>query len=451
MGLRDGQRPAPGTARCRARRGPGAGVRCALALALVLGSFQAHADFAYGTGVELEYNSNPAREPEELDPRSDLLRRAFVEVGYMQDSRHLTADVHARQVYEDYREDVIADDARTTLDAALDWHVEPNRFTWVVRERFQQLREDALEAATPENRQDTNAFLTGPDIRWPLTRADYFLISARVGDYWFEETDDDNARAAVTVGLARRMSPVTEIGAAVRVEEADYEVVDSTQTDFTRRSAFTTARRQIRGGELAIELGYEDVDREGLEDLSGPLLRLSAVRDMRGTDQLGIEIRSGSVALGDSLSRPDQSPLELDVGTESAVTGDVGSEDAIETYYIGESGRYNISFDGAVVSEEYPEASIDRDVARMTAIVEYATSARQRLFLRLTGIREEFTEIERTDRLSVGAAGLTRELSPRLSLRTSVTTRIHDSDDPALDYEEDTLMLSIRYGRGTLE
>ncbi len=146
------------------------------------------------------YTDNLLRQPEGQDdvPASLGLTGTWVET-----TRHLSADVEGRVDGFKYFNDTFDDEVLGQLDGSLTWWAVPERLAWVVEDVYGQVAMDPFEPISPENRENTNFFSTGPD--WYIDFGDRMraYLGGRFGSVRYEITDTDSERLVGIVGIDR--------------------------------------------------------------------------------------------------------------------------------------------------------------------------------------------------------------------------------------------------------
>jgi hypothetical protein len=384
------------------------------------------------------YTDNLQRQPEGEDevPASLGLTGTWIET-----TRHLAVDVEGRVDGIKYFNDTFDDEIVGQLDGSLTWWAVPERFAWVVENVYGQVATDPFQPISPENRENTNFFSTGPDWYIPFGERMRAYLGGRYGMARYELSDTDSERLVGTAGIDRAVSSKSRMGIQVSSESVDF---DSTlQADFERQEAYVRYEfsRDQRAGEppsgLTVNAGYTWLDGDAGDD-SAPLIEVLYSKAFSSSVRMGLELASRF----------------SDAGLEFAAGGLPGSGPGIDPGVIPQAGVYEersglatvdfqrqrttLGFAVRLADESYETDTLDR------RRFDVRLTAERRMTRRLTGSagvlwsRNEYASggLDREDTDTEYRLELRRELGQRSSIAVIGLHASRSSDDPLIEFDE---------------
>jgi hypothetical protein len=388
--------------------------------------------------VTAGYTDNLQRQPEGEDevPASLGLFGTWIET-----TRHLAVDVEGRVDGIKYFNATINDEIVGQLDGSLTWWAVPERFAWVVENVYGQVATNPFQPISPENRENTNFFSTGPDWYIPFGDRMRAYLGGRYGMARYELSDTDSERLVGTAGIDRAVSPTSRLGLQVSSEAVDF---DSTmQSDFDRQEVYARyefSRGQQTGGlpsGLTVNAGYTWLDGDAGDD-SAPLIEVLYSKDLSSSVRVGLELASRF----------------SDAGLEFAAGGLPGSGAGTDPGVIPQAGVYEersglATFDfqrerttlGLAVrlaDESYETETLDR------RRYDLQLTAERRMTRRLTGSagvlwsqdQYESGGLDREDTDTEYRFEFRRDLGRRSSIAVIGLHASRSSDDPLVEFDE---------------
>jgi hypothetical protein len=430
----------------------------AAGLGLLVQSNTAIAEVDLGAELTAGYTNNLLRQPEGEDeiPASLGLTGRWVEA-----TRHLAADVDGKVSGIKYFRDTFDDEVVGQLDASLTWWAAPDRLAWVVDNVYGQVATDPFAAISPENRENTNVFATGPDWYIPIGEQMRAYLGGRYGAARYEVTDADNDRWLGIAGIDRAVSSRARLGIQASSESVDFD--SRLQTDFDRHEVYARyamtreqqasgtsrnehrprgemTREQPAGGiqsGLTVNVGYTWLETDLGED-SGPLLEVQYSKALSSSVRLGLELASRF----------------SDASSAFASGGLPGSSPGTDPGVIAQGGAFEERSGLATLDYQRQRTTIGLAVRVADELYETATLDRRRYDVRLTAER-------RMSRHLTGLAGilwsqnqyepvglaledtdteyrleLRRELGQRSAIALIGLHASRTSDDPRVEFDE---------------
>ena len=164
------------------------------------------------------------------------------------------------------------------MAARLNWHLIPESLDWVVENVTSGAPRDLTEQDTPENRQHTNVFSTGP--QWTIRPAAPWsgLLDMRYIHSYAEDSDAfDSDRVALTARALRRLGGGRLLSAGVeatgvRYHEDEFAAEDYDRLDLVGR--YRTTRAEL---DMDIAAGRTRIDVDRGERFERNLVRLRLI------------------------------------------------------------------------------------------------------------------------------------------------------------------------------
>lgn len=446
---------------------PAPGRRSGLAwlLALPLASLTAapaHAlDVGWLIGGGLEYSDNIGRDAEG-DEEDEWVRDVRAGVVLQEETSRFEGQFDGLVLLEDYADNRFTEGVVFEGNGSADIHLVPQRLTWVVRDSFQQVPEVTRSVDTRGNEQNANAFVTGPDLELPLGALTSLRLGARYGDYYFEETDEDHTREVAQAGIARRLTATSEVSLNARTEEVAFD--DESDDDEDPREDFVTdsvfARYDLRlanDGQVTLDLGGYEVERDSLGNTDGVLAEASARRGLGPNAAAGVQVEHGPTDVGSTVSAFGDDPLRADTDNVS-VTGDIGEENSARAFYRHQFGRLSVNLSGGVSEEDYVVADdFDRDRSYVALGLDYRMTPRRTAFVEADRTRTDYAvddppadvdrDYDEYDDYEY-SLGFDQRLGRALTLTTALLHDRRRAYGDGVDYEENRLRVTLVYGFG---
>jgi hypothetical protein len=135
--------------------------------ALLAAPFAANAaDVAYEANVAVGHSDNVGRTAtNEID---ETIASAGLEFSVGQFGPRLQADLTGNFAYYDYLDDTFDSELMGSFSGNALLNFVPERFTWMIADNFGQVLSDPFQPATPDNRENINHLMTGPDLMFAL-------------------------------------------------------------------------------------------------------------------------------------------------------------------------------------------------------------------------------------------------------------------------------------------
>lgn len=402
-------------------------------------SYALRSDYAIGTEAEYSDNITLTENNEEEEVGLSLLLAYSLE----HSSTAFEGDIRALLDYVNYVNNVFSNETLGSLRTDLEWRPMPGVFHWRLEDYFTQTARDTTAPETPDNRINTNAFATGPDVFFRLAPATTLEASARRAEYYFEDSDIDSSRNMATVGWVRALRPTFDLSANVAFEDTDFS--EAINSDFTRTDYFVRADTSRGRSTLTADIGITRVDRDNEENLDGFLGRLALMRQVGVNTQFHIEASSQYTDSGTDLLMAGASPFELDRSNEQ-VTGDIFFDRRIEGRYRRGSSERNWEIHLLLRDEDYETIPRDRETYSARFLIHRAIAPATYLNGHALLRREDYVETTQLDKEAEYSLGVERRLGRHLTARLDYTFNTRNSTLAGGDYDENRVIFLIYYG-----
>jgi hypothetical protein len=244
------------------------------ALALSLGMFSgvvSAKEFMPRLGITMEKHSNTTRTADTDNEISDTVQRPFFGFTFKEDTTDLKAKADVLFVHESYSKNTFDAQFLPTIDATLDWTIQPNRLSWVIEDYAYSQRIDVIAADTPDNQQTFNVFATGPDFVFARGLYDG-LAKFRLADVYYSESEEDNQRLIATGVLTRAINEYSTGGVEASLSSVLFE--EDYLVDYDIIGLVARYNREMPFGILDARLGLNYVNDENGASDSTPMVAM---------------------------------------------------------------------------------------------------------------------------------------------------------------------------------
>jgi hypothetical protein len=351
-------------------------------------------------------------------------------------------NLFAELVSTDYKNNITQDENTGSLFGDLLWIFHPGQFEWFTSDTFSQARVDILEGSSPDNRQNANAFSTGPNYYIRLNSRNNLNLTARLEEFTFEVVDTDNTRGTSSVQWEYRLNTTSTLSLNYAFEAVRYDN-NILNSDFDRNDVFFTANFQKGRNTLELEAGVSNVLSDRANDSDASTYRVALQNERTSTSNIRLEFDK-------SLTDNSSSLQDLTVGdsTDSA-SSDVFVSKTSRLIYSKtlSSGDFNI--DANVTTDDYltqieldqklkgTTINVNWNLARASSLSLGASYLNRVLPTTLTGLREDDNYLYR----------ITYRYTARrnIIINLDVETEENISTEAGGEYEDVRIFLSLIY------
>ena len=395
----------------------------------------------YTVGIETEYSDNIGLV--ETNEQNDTGLSVFA--GFMLEEQTANYDAEIRTIFErvTYLDDSFDDENLGSLRGNVEWRPLPGQLHWQAEDYFTQVRRDATDPSTPNNRVNTNSFSTGPDFFVRVDAATHLQFQARYSDYYFEDSTADSERMMGSAAWIRAIRPSFDLSGNLVYEDADF--TESSVSNFKRTDLFVRADAQQGRSNFIIDIGGTKIDRDSLQDVDGFLGRVTYLRQIGTTTQFELEASTQYTDSGIDLLTAGGSAFDFDRENEQ-ISGDVFYNQSIEARYSSGPSERNWSVRGLLRDEDYETLALDRETQGLRADMHRNLSGPWYMNAYAAYLREDFTDTLEENKDKELGIGIERQLGRRFNARLDYIFGTRDSNLVGGDYDENRVVFLLYYG-----
>lgn len=425
----------------------GVGVACLLAYS----AWGAQADF--GVGYVREHRSNIDQRPAEgIDEDINVV---IAGLSYAEDSANFGARVTAQAEYRDYVTDFFADESLFLLDASAIWTLSPGRLTWSISDAFHEVTLDPTQSSLPANRGGANVFETGPDAFFRISSTQTFSLGARYGNVYVGNTELDNDRVGASARWIYQAAPQTHYSTNFEHLRADYD--EETNEDFRRLDAFLRFQTRRAHTEITLDAGATEIDRERSGVLHGSLARATWRQELTSVSTAGATASVGYQELGSELLRyvtPPTTSINVTpppIPVVNIITNDIYYSQQADVFYSnrGSSLLWNARLTARDIDFDSP-VNEDRKEAGGSGDIVYHYSGATTIGLYGSRIDLDYSTSDRRDEEKQTWLRVGYRAQRHLTISLDVGRVERDSSDPAREFIDDRVLLSLLWSTGPL-
>jgi hypothetical protein len=120
------------------------------------------ADLGYEVNVGVAHSDNIART--ETNTINEEIATGGIMFSLSQVSPRLSADLVGNFAYHDYLDNTYESELFGNFVGSARFQIIPERFSWMLTDNFGEVLSDPFQPATPDNRENINYLMTGPDL-----------------------------------------------------------------------------------------------------------------------------------------------------------------------------------------------------------------------------------------------------------------------------------------------
>jgi hypothetical protein len=404
-----------------------------------------------GIGVGATYTDNARLEPE--DKVSDTIATTYVGANMKEQDGSLLYDLTASLRKENYLQDTYSDQRYLNLIGKAEWEAMRDRMNVYARDNFFQSPLRSEDADTPTNRQDTNEFVLGFDLTYPITGLQTFTLTPEYRQYYYEILTTDNRQYSLAADWHYQMFRTTGIGTRLTARKVLYDDPVISDVTFTTL-AFILSGQRVHS-KYTLNLGTTNVKRDESTSLAG---------DTSSNETAGF---SGSANWSETLS--SRSTLEALVSTNLTDTSTVSG-----SYVPGDPFDVQLSTD--VIRNTVGKLSYLRDDEQLHSRIwveyrkiRYSDNTDLNRLIHTFGAQLSFpvtqlvssgvfvnfsdvnqTEIARDDKRFEVGVNVKATFTTRLHGVANVGYRTKESTTSTQNYDELRVFASLIYGFGSI-
>jgi hypothetical protein len=246
-------------------------------------------DYSLGVIVSKIDNLNLAPGPTQGEISESISATTTI----VENTANLMANINASMQAVSYRNNQASDENIGGLVANVLWTISPSRYEWFFADTYAQTLINSRESNTPNNRQNTNAFSTGPNLIFRINSRNNFNLEARAETISFEGAtgvvDTDNERLEFTTSWDYQLQAGSTLSLNYVVEAVDFED-ETANSNFGRNDLFFGLNYRRGVNTFDTQIGVTRVDNQGSADVSERRFRLSMLNARTRTSTVQLEV-----------------------------------------------------------------------------------------------------------------------------------------------------------------
>lgn len=337
---------------------------------------------------------------------------------------------------------------RAELALALDWTLAEQRLYWHAAQLAAIEQVDPLLADTPDNRQQTRVFVTGPSLVFGAPSTWLGRLDARLALARAEESPQfDHRRESLTASLQRRSTPVLDWNLLGEHSEVSFRD-NGPLNDFSRDDLLLRASRRLPRGELELALGRTWLDRRSGGRVQRPLRQASLTLGASAGHQLRLDYADALTDAGRELSLlHDPAERLWQEGRRARIDGSLYRLRSFDLAWRRQGARLGWSLAPFLRRVDYLDAGAvgESGSEGLRGTVAYRLSPRWTLHADAAVAEFRFVGLAREDRDRRLGLGAEHQLAPRWALRFGASRFLRRSSDPQAGYAETLYSLFLIY------
>jgi len=420
--------------------------RLSVAICALLGGSAGAANFDYQATLGAGYSDNIGRATQ--DETSSGILAPGLQFSFDQASRRLQADLVGNFAYYKYLDDKFDSELIGNFAGNARFSLVPERFEWVVSDNFGQVLNDPFLPATPENRENINYFMTGPDAIVPFSQTTRLRAGARYGLTTYEHQSFDSNNVMGQLALEHQLSAFSTVSLNGSLQQINFDE-SALNGDYDQTEVFARYDAQGARTNLSVDAGYTALNQDATDTThNGALFRLSVSRRLSASSTI-------SLSGGHEFSSSGGAFAAGQLGMPTNI-GAVPGRQTIQPFmydharlgYAFQRERTGFSLSAFWDDRNFKDQSgFDQTLTGLSAAVTRQLTPRTSLTIDGNYGRGSFEQQgDYTD--FIGGISVNWRLSQRVTLALSYDHFDRSSDRPAGGYTENRYWLTIGYGRG---
>jgi hypothetical protein len=320
-------------------------------------------------------------------------------------------------------------------------------FNWSVTDNFGQISSEPFEALIAPDRQNVNILSTGPNFKIPFDSQDHLDLAARYGLDTFGDSSLDDQNYKGQAELVHDIGSVSQLGLAYTYQRVDFRDVSLSSADLTQGYAqyvLAGARSYV-----VLEGGVDQLEQAPAPRTSAGHVLVLLRRHLSEAFAFEAAYRHGITDAASafvSASR-DVFAQNIDQNVEGRALPFVGAEGYAQL--TRSTGRLLAAVEVTASQESFPTDTVsNRRVRGANLSSDYRLSSKLSFNVRAGYYDENYPVAQQTGHWYEGTIGLTRHLSPSLTV-TLQGMRARGSGNALPNaFTEDRAMLQLVYAPG---
>ena len=259
----------------------------------------------YGVSQSYETTSNPLYLPipEDDDRFEDVLTTSSVFLKAKEKTATLKSDVDLKLSYLDYANDISSDLTRKNLKSSFLWVITPSYYSWYLTDNITQSVKDVSLISNDENKQDVNAFTTGPRLQWKIGNS-LLKLNSYVSKYSYEETNNDSNNVNSSLTWANSLSSGVKLDVSYATKYVNYDE-DQIYGNYDQSTVGVGVKYKKKTNELEAFYGRTFLNSDELSESAFSQRKIKFKRILSRFSSLSLEHSSGLSSKEESLADGD--------------------------------------------------------------------------------------------------------------------------------------------------
>lgn len=405
--------------------------------------------FDYNLRYRAEYSDNVTRIPDEREGQSELINSAIAGFSFLENTSTFNARVIGSATYSHYYNNLFENQTTFSLDAYGEAYVVQRTLSWVAADGFRRLQVDPLLPDTPANRQNSNAWATGPNVYLRFGAVDTVSVEGRYGQSWVENLDIDNDRYSYAARWAHRVTARGTFSLNYEHLDVDFEN-DVANADIARQNYFFRANIRDARNDLTFDLGRTRIDRDGYPPNRNWLIHLTVSMQPDTSSRIGVHYRREySDTGGELLPAATSSQATTGSGALSLAADVVASEpfylEDADLYYTRQASTFPWTTRVFYRDIDYEVSPTDRQERGLLLDVRYLFSSTGYVQLLTIYTILLYDQMMREDKDSNIGVTFAYRMTSNLQASLNFLRFGRRSTAPGQDYTDDRVGLTITY------
>lgn len=230
---------------------------------------QQRQDFEIRTGVS--HSDNIGRDALE---QSGTFASAGLSTNLVGERNRVAWALSGLMDYYSYNDSAYKDEPVGAVVGQATIDVVEDRLTWDFMGNYGQLRSDAFAPEGPDNRESISSLEMGPALTLPVSATTVFSARGRLAQRQSGGAGAvDSELTSVETGFFRYLDPLKQFGVFVSKREVEF---DANQVPgYEVESAFFRYQQELKEGSVTLEMGSNQLERQGADSDSGLFTRLN--------------------------------------------------------------------------------------------------------------------------------------------------------------------------------
>jgi len=411
-------------------------------------------ELAYGVGYYVESSDNIRRTP--TNTVDDVTNSVFAGFTYLENGPVLDAHLTALAEYRDYKYDTYNDGPLYYADASLLWRIAPQRLSWVLVDRYDQITRDTSLPDTRDNQVDANVLSTGPDIYVRLGQVNTLALELRYGKATYGQGYGEADNSSYGGSLRWLYAANSEMTYSLNYQASQIYYDDEILNDnYSRQDFFVRAETHQARSRFLLDLGITKIDREKAGETNGPVARLTWSQQLTSESSASILLAGEYLDTGTDLLSTATSTTPVPgapppSNANGGITTDLYYQKRAELFYGLSGGYLGLNLRAFYRDIDYESVPQDRLESGEMLDVTYNTSSALATTIYGRHMDVHYQNVVRDDWENEAGIRFLYRLNRNVSATLDVWRSWRYSTDPLQEYTDNQVLLALLYSSSPL-